>query len=164
MSNYNTLVNLRFNRTSGPIDLVQNSWSSKASGIDYTIDLVDYSSAGQFSGNCATFNGESSYITKVSGNYLSLSADQEFTISMWVNTDLSEDGMCQILLSDGDTENFASKLYIYNEQGKIYIVFTDRNEYEFISRDVKDSFRDNQWNYLAVISLQMVKYLNVAYF
>ena len=151
MSNYNTLVNLRFNRTSGPIDLVQNSWSSKASGIDYTIDLVDYSSAGQFSGNCATFNGESSYITKVSGNYLSLSADQEFTISMWVNTDLSEDGMCQILLSDGDTENFASKLYIYNEQEKIYIVFTDRNEYEFISRDVKDSFRDNQWNYLAVI-------------
>ena len=151
MSEYNALVNLRFNRTSGPIDLVQNTWSSKASGIDYTIDLVDYSSAGQFSGNCATFNGESSYITKVSGNYLSLSVDQEFTISMWVNTDLSEDGMCQILLSDGDTENSASKLYMYNNHGSIYIVFTDRNEDEFSSRDVRDSFTNNQWNYLTII-------------
>ena len=60
MSEYNALVNLRFNRTSGPIDLAQNSWNSKSSGADYTIDLVDYSSAGQFSGNCATFNGTTS--------------------------------------------------------------------------------------------------------
>ena len=151
MSEYNALVNLRFNRTSGPIDLVQNIWNSKSSGADYTIDLVDYSSAGQFSGNCATFNGETSIITKVSGNYLLLPADQEFTISMWINTDLSEDNKCQILLTDGDTESGDNKLYLYNSDDKIYIVLVDRNGIQFKSNDVSEAFSNNQWNYLAVV-------------
>ena len=75
MSDYNALVNLRFNRTSGPIDLNLNIWNSKSSTGDSTTDLVDYSSAGQFSGNCATFNGESSAITKMNGTFLQLTED-----------------------------------------------------------------------------------------
>ena len=151
MSDYNALVNLRFNKTTGPIDLNQNSWNSKSTGKDYTVDLVDYSSIGQFSGNCATFNGETSYISKVSGNFIYLADDKEFTISLWLNTDLSVSDTSYTIISDGDTEGMCNKLYMYNDNGEIYITLVDRNEFIYKSNNVSDAFSHNRWNYLALI-------------
>ena len=151
MSDYNALINLRFNKTTGPMDLVPNNWNSKSSGADYTIDLVDYSSAGQFGGNCATFNGETSYISKVSGNFIYLPDDKEFTISLWVNTNLTIANTCYVLLSDGDAEGKSNKLYLHNSSGKIYISLVDRNEYIYKSNDISNAFSHNRWNYIAIV-------------
>ena len=151
MSNYTALVNLRFNRTSGPVDLTLNKWSSKESGVGYTVDSVDYSSSGQFGGNCASFNGEDSIINKVSGNNVFLQESEEFTISFWVNTDISEEDTFYPLISDGDTDTFENKLYIQNAGGKCYIVINDRSGFQFKSLDIADAFSNNQWNYIAII-------------
>jgi len=155
MSDYNALVNLRFNKSIGPMDMVLNNWNSKSSKASYTIDLVDYSSVGQFSGNCATFNGETSVINKVSGNFINLPEDKEFTISFWVNTDLSVENSCQMILSDGDNQNSGNKVYLNNVLGKVYINLLDKNEYNYRSYDISSRFNNNRWNYIAII-----KYLN----
>ena len=152
MSEYNALVNLRFNRTSGPIDLVQNKWNSKITEYDYTVDLVDYSSAGQFSGNCATFNGETSIITKVSGNRLSLDADKEFTVSMWINTNIARANNCEVILSDGDNNSRANTIIIKtNNDNTANIIVTDKGEVHYLSHDIYNLFQNDLWNYLAII-------------
>ena len=150
MSEYNSLVNLRFNRTFGPIDLNLNNWNSKISTDISTVDTVDYSTAGQFAGNCATFDGSTSALYKVSGDYILFSEDDDFTISLWINADITTNDSIQMILSDGSNESSCNKIYIRTEDNRAILVVADRTGVTY-GVDITDSFSNNRWNYLAII-------------
>ena len=151
MSNkYNVLVNLRFNKNIGPVDLTKNVWSSKVESEEYDIDLADYSTLGVFNGNSASFNGEDSIIYKMSGTNIIL--EEFFTISFWVNFDHTESIEKQFIISDGkiasgnnrvyfQTSGTTTKLYLVTEGGSVYS-----------SKNIYSKFSANNWNYVCIIS------------
>ena len=147
---YNALVNLRFNKNIGPVDLTKNVWSSKVESEDYDIDLVDYSPLGVFNGNAASFNGEDSVIYKMSGSNVIL--DDFFTISFWVNFDHTESTEKQFIISDGNVASSFNKLY-FKTSGtttKLYLV-TAGGEI-LSSNNIYDKISANNWNHVCIVN------------
>lgn len=147
---YNALVNLRFNRNIGPVDLTKNSWSSKIESEDYDIDLVDYNSLGVFNGNAASFNGEDSVIYKMSG--VNVTLDGFFTISFWVNFDHRESSEKQFIISDGNVASSFNKIY-FKTTGtttKLYMVTSGGDICS--SNNIYSKFSANNWNHVCIIN------------
>ena len=54
---YNALVNLRFTKQTGAVDMANNTWTS---------EKVTTNTTGKFTGTCADFNGTSSVLALLS--------------------------------------------------------------------------------------------------
>lgn len=147
---YNALVNLRFNKNIGPIDLTKNVWSSKVESENYDIDLVDYSSLGVFNGNAASFNGEDSVIYKMSGSSIIL--DEFFTISFWVNFDHTESTEKQFIISDGTVASSFNRIYFQTSGNttKLYLITDDGEIYS--SNNIYSEISKNNWNHICIVN------------
>ena len=118
---YETLINLKFKRTEGSVDLTKSKWSSVViNEANYREETVDYSSAGRFNnGEAAYLDGEFSVINKVTGKNLSLDLNaDEFTFAVWVNCDFTKMNMKQYLLC-GNNQIKSSNNSIYLQPGEI---------------------------------------------
>ena len=118
---YETLINLKFKRTEGSVDLTKSKWSSVViNEANYREETVDYSSAGRFdNGEAAYLDGEFSVINKVTGKNLSLDLNaDEFTFAVWVNCDFTKMNMKQYLLC-GNNQIKSSNNSIYLQPGKV---------------------------------------------
>lgn len=118
---YETLINLKFKRTEGSVDLTKSKWSSVViNEANYREETVDYSSAGRFdNGEAAYLDGEFSVINKVTGKNLSLDLNaDEFTFALWVNCDFTKMNMKQYLLC-GNNQIKSSNNSIYLQPGKV---------------------------------------------
>ena len=116
---YETLINLKFKRTEGSVDLTKSKWSSVViNEANYREETVDYSSAGRFNnGEAAYLDGEFSVINKVTGKNLSLDLNaDEFTFAVWVNCDFTKMNMKQYLLC-GNNQIKSSNNSIYLQPG-----------------------------------------------
>lgn len=112
---YETLINLKFKRTEGSVDLTKSGWSSVIiNEINNREETIDYSSAGRFdNGESAYFDGEFSVINKVTGKNLELDLNEEdFTFALWMNCDFTAMTMKQYLLC-GNNQNKTSNNAIY---------------------------------------------------
>ena len=112
---YETLINLKFKRNEGSVDLTKSKWSSVViNEANYREETVDYSSAGRFNnGEAAYLDGEFSVINKVTGKNLSLDLNaDEFTFAVWVNCDFTKMNMKQYLLC-GNNQIKSSNNSIY---------------------------------------------------
>mgnify|MGYP002761529813 CR=1 FL=1 len=117
---YETLINLKFKRTEGSVDLTKSKWSSVViNEANYREETVDYSSAGRFdNGEAAYLDGEFSVINKVTGKNLSLDLNaDEFTFALWVNCDFTKMNMKQYLLC-GNNQIKSSNNSIYLQPDK----------------------------------------------
>lgn len=117
---YETLINLKFKRTEGGVDLTKSKWSSVViNEANYREETVDYSSAGRFNnGEAAYLDGEFSVINKVTGKNLSLDLNaDEFTFALWVNCDFTKMNMKQYLLC-GNNQIKSSNNSIYLQPDK----------------------------------------------
>lgn len=117
---YETLINLKFKRTEGSVDLTKSKWSSVViNETNYREETVDYSSAGRFdNGEAAYLDGEFSVINKVTGKNLSLDLNtDEFTFAVWINCDFTKMNMKQYLLC-GNNQIKSSNNSIYLQPGK----------------------------------------------
>ena len=118
---YETLINLKFKRTEGSVDLTKSKWSSVViNEANYREETVDYSSAGRFNnGEAAYLDGEFSVINKVTGKNLSLDLNaDEFTFAVWVNCDFTKMNMKQYLLC-GNNQIKSSNNSIYLQPSKV---------------------------------------------
>ena len=118
---YETLINLKFKRTEGSVDLTKSKWSSVViNEANYREETVDYSSAGRFNnGEAAYLDGEFSVINKVTGKNLSLDLNaDEFTFAVWVNCDFTKMNMKQYLLC-GNNQIKSSNNSIYLQPGEV---------------------------------------------
>ena len=117
---YETLINLKFKRTEGSVDLTKSKWSSVViNETNYREETVDYSSAGRFdNGESAYLDGEFSVINKLTGNNLSLDLNTDkFTFALWLNCDFTKMNMKQYLLC-GNNQIKSSNNSIYLQPGK----------------------------------------------
>lgn len=116
---YETLINLKFKRTEGSVDLTKSKWSSVViNETNYREETVDYSSAGRFdNGESAYLDGEFSVINKLTGNNLSLDLNTDkFTFALWLNCDFTKMSMKQYLLC-GNNQIKSSNNSIYLQPG-----------------------------------------------
>lgn len=112
---YETLINLKFKRTEGSVDLTKSGWSSVIiNEINSREETIDYSSAGRFdNGESAYFDGEFSVINKVTGKNLELDLNEDdFTFALWMNCDFTTMSMKQYLLC-GNNQDKTSNNAIY---------------------------------------------------
>lgn len=117
---YETLINLKFKRTEGSVDLTKSGWSSVIiNDINNREETIDYSSAGRFdNGESAYFDGEFSVINKATGKSLELDLNEdEFTFALWMNCDFTQMSMKQYLLC-GNNQDKTSNDSIYLQPGK----------------------------------------------
>lgn len=116
---YETLINLKFKRTEGSVDLTKSRWSSVViNEANNREESIDYSSAGRFdNGEAAHFDGEFSVINKLTGKNLELDLNtDEFTFALWMNCVFSKMKMKQYLLC-GNNQDKSSKNSIYIQPG-----------------------------------------------
>lgn len=118
---YETLINLKFKRTEGTVDLTKSRWSSVViNEANYREETVNYNSAGKFdNGESAYLDGEFSVINKITGKNieLDLNADK-FTFALWLNCDFTKMSMKQYLLC-GNNQAKNSNNSIYLQPGKV---------------------------------------------
>lgn len=117
---YETLINLKFKRTEGSVDLTKSKWSSVViNETNYREETVDYSSAGRFdNGESAYLDGEFSVINKLTGKNLSLDLNTDkFTFALWLNCNFAKMNMKQYLLC-GNNQIKNSNNSIYLQPGK----------------------------------------------
>lgn len=117
---YETLINLKFKRTEGSVDLTKSKWSSVViNETNYREETVDYSSAGRFdNGESAYLDGEFSVINKLTGKNLSLDLNTDkFTFALWLNCNFTKMNMKQYLLC-GNNQIKSSNNSIYLQPGK----------------------------------------------
>lgn len=117
---YETLINLKFKRTEGSVDLTKSKWSSVViNETNYREETVDYSSAGRFdNGESAYLDGEFSVINKLTGNNLNLDLNTDkFTFALWLNCNFTKMNMKQYLLC-GNNQIKSSNNSIYLQPGK----------------------------------------------
>ncbi len=119
---YETLINLKFKRTEGSVDLTKSKWSSVViNEANYREETVDYSSAGRFdNGEAAYLDGEFSVINKITGKNLSLDLNaDEFTFALWVNCDFTKMNMKQYLLcGNNQIKNSNNSIYLQPDKFK----------------------------------------------
>ena len=119
---YETLINLKFKRTEGSVDLTKSKWSSVViNEANYREETVDYSSAGRFdNGEAAYLDGEFSVINKITGKNLSLDLNTDkFTFALWVNCDFTKMNMKQYLLcGNNQIKNSNNSIYIQPDKFK----------------------------------------------
>ena len=119
---YETLINLKFKRTEGSVDLTKSKWSSVViNEANYREETVDYSSAGRFdNGEAAYLDGEFSVINKITGKNLSLDLNTDkFTFALWVNCDFTKMNMKQYLLcGNNQIKNSNNSIYLQPDKFK----------------------------------------------
>lgn len=125
---YETLINLKFKKTEGSVDLEKSKWSSVIiNDINNREESVDYSSAGKFdNGESAYLDGEFSVINKVTGKNLEIDLNtDDFTFALWMNCDFTKMTMKQYLLcGNNQVKNSNDSIYIQPGTDKFYMVVT----------------------------------------
>ena len=150
---YETLINLKFKRTEGSVDLTKSKWSSVViNEANNREESIDYSSAGRFdNGEAAHFDGEFSVINKLTGQNLELDLNtDEFTFALWMNCDFSKMKMKQYLLC-GNNQDKSSKnsIYIQPNNDTFYMVIVSTTgtkiSIPFLSNFVEDYSGEWVW-------------------
>lgn len=143
---YTTLVDMRFNKKAGPIDISKNPW-------DYS--NLDYSIAGKFSGNSGKFNGTSTSLIKVGGPKVSIREDEDFTISFWINFDTTKYANRQhFIISDGNVNHSSTNNTVYLENtnvNNIKLSIVDSLGNKVQTTELFSTLKANEWNYIAIV-------------
>lgn len=135
---FDTLLNIRFNRQTGPFDLEHNEWDYKNLG---------FNEWGKFNGTAGKWNGEDTSFAKVNGKSLNIAATVEFTISLWFNIpDIYSQSNKIFLLYDGNEGQETTKNTVYLTNSSIGIIDNEGHILEATDITYQES-----WNYLAII-------------
>ena len=136
---YNALVNLRFTKQTGAVDMANNTWTS---------EKVTTNTTGKFTGTCADFNGTSSVLTKTNGSRVIINKDEDFTISFWIRLKRYSDGRTkEFVFSDGNinTPSTLDAVYLNHINNAYSITIKDSNEHELTSNTIEIPFDIWQW-------------------
>lgn len=143
---YDTLVNLRFNRQTGPYDLCRNTWE---------YENLTFADPGRFTGNSGYWDDRDTSLYKVDGQSLNIPSTTEFTFSAWFHLlDLDSPNYSTsaryFLISDGDFSSDTTKnsIYIDYNRGETKICIVD-NIGTLLESDEVSIQRG--WNYLAIV-------------
>lgn len=135
---FDTLLNIRFNRQTGPFDLEHNEWDYKN---------LTFNEWGRFSGTAGKWNGKDTVFAKVNGKNLNIASTVELTISLWFSIpNLASQANKIFLLYDGNEGQDTTKNTVYLTNNSIGIVDNENNVLEATNV----TFQEN-WNYLAII-------------
>lgn len=143
------LVNIRFSKNLGCIDLVGNKWNSQIVNNDELYDSVNYTSAGRFKDECAYFNGKNSKLEKINGKDIYIGENEDFTISFWYNGlyDYLRNSDKKFIISN---KNNDTSVYLFGDyNGNIKLAISS-DEVVFESTDISSSLSINDWNYFAI--------------
>lgn len=143
---YDILLNVRFNRQLGPLDLSKNTWNSSN---------LTYNTAGKFTGTCGYFNGSDTSFVKMNGTSVNIIGNTDFTISFWLNFDPdSYTQRRQFIISGGDITSPTTKNTVYiesNANGNVYLGLINSNGNEIKTGNIRGKLNVNDWTYFAII-------------
>lgn len=138
MDEYTILMNMRFITDVGPKDYVStNTW--KYNNIAYT-------ASGLFGEKSCTFTNLSN-LTRANGDSMNVGEDEEFTISFWIKTILSNNDHLSYLFSDNSSNINSNTLYFDKNN---YIVLYDNLSNCLKSEDISTKFIDDAWNHVLI--------------